>query len=282
MITSTLKKITRPDLPNNFENTVNKPRIAWKTGTSYGRKDAWSIGYNKKYTVGVWVGNFDGTGVPELSGADMATPLLFEIFNAIDYRSSNSWFVEPEDLDFRLVCTESGNIPGEWCTATAMDMYIPGNSSTKRCEHMKEVLIKSDSTMSYCMYCLPTSGYIKRLFPNYSQEILSFYNEQKIQYRKIPEHNSNCDRIQSRYNPIITSPVAGMEYIVSLNSGDMLQLSCQAHNEVKEVYWYINDKFLKKAQPSENVFFEPPIGKVKISCSDDKGRNTDAIISVKY
>ena len=62
LITNVLTQVTRPDLPTNFDNTYHLPRIAWKTGTSYGRRDAWSVGYNKRYTVGVWVGNFSGAG----------------------------------------------------------------------------------------------------------------------------------------------------------------------------------------------------------------------------
>ena len=68
MINNILSKVNRPDFPLNWQATERMPKIAWKTGTSYGRKDAWSIGYNKKYTVGVWVGNFSGQGIPELSG----------------------------------------------------------------------------------------------------------------------------------------------------------------------------------------------------------------------
>ena len=86
LTTEMLSKLVRPDMPNNYENSLRIPKIAWKTGTSYGRRDAWSIGYNKRYTVGVWVGNFDGSGIAELTGADMATPLLFDIFNTIDYK----------------------------------------------------------------------------------------------------------------------------------------------------------------------------------------------------
>ncbi len=70
VVNQILTQLQRPDLPHNFQNSGHLPRIAWKTGTSYGRKDAWSIGYNKKYTVGVWVGNFSGEGVPELNGTD--------------------------------------------------------------------------------------------------------------------------------------------------------------------------------------------------------------------
>ncbi len=71
MINETLSKVNRPDFPLNWQSTEHMPKIAWKTGTSYGRRDAWSIGYNKRFTVGIWVGNFSGFGVPELSGAKL-------------------------------------------------------------------------------------------------------------------------------------------------------------------------------------------------------------------
>jgi len=90
--------VSRPDLPGAWRNTANLPEIAWKTGTSYGRKDAWSIGYNKDYTIGVWVGNFDNRGVPEMSGAGSAAPLLFQLFNALDNNAAKGWMIAAEIL----------------------------------------------------------------------------------------------------------------------------------------------------------------------------------------
>ena len=71
MISKILTMLRRSDLPNRSESVLNLPKIAWKTGTSFGRRDAWSIGFNNNYTVGIWCGNFNGKGVPELNGADM-------------------------------------------------------------------------------------------------------------------------------------------------------------------------------------------------------------------
>ena len=112
MITEILSKVNRPDFPLNWTATEHMPKIAWKTGTSYGRRDAWSIGYNKNYTIGVWVGNFSGQGVPELSGANTATPLLFKIFNTIDYDSNAEWYEPPQSCELRQVCSETGLPPG--------------------------------------------------------------------------------------------------------------------------------------------------------------------------
>ncbi|MBC8111082.1 MAG: penicillin-binding protein 1C, partial [Verrucomicrobia bacterium] len=91
VVNQILTQASRPDLPNAYQNAYHLPKIAWKTGTSYGRRDAWSIGYNARFTVGVWVGNFSGQGVPELTGSEIATPLLFNIFNTIDYNADNNW-----------------------------------------------------------------------------------------------------------------------------------------------------------------------------------------------
>ena len=101
MINEILSKINRPDFPLNWTATERMPKIAWKTGTSYGRKDAWSVGYNKNYTIGVWTGNFSGVGAADLSGANIATPLLFKIFNTIDKDSAEDWITKPNDCVIR-------------------------------------------------------------------------------------------------------------------------------------------------------------------------------------
>ncbi|HUR66031.1 MAG TPA: penicillin-binding protein 1C, partial [Chitinophagaceae bacterium] len=139
MIDEILSKVNRPDFPLNWAATERMPKIAWKTGTSYGRKDAWSIGYNKNFTVGIWVGNFSGLGAADLSGANTATPLLFRIFNTIDYDSDEEWFKQPEDCDIRQVCSETGLVPAEHCKSLVTDYFIPLISSTKVCDNRQEI-----------------------------------------------------------------------------------------------------------------------------------------------
>jgi penicillin-binding protein 1C len=76
--------------------------------------------------------------------------------------------------------------------------------------------------------------------------------------------------------------VHNKEYIVDKNDPAEIALKCNAHNEVKKVYWYINNQFYKEGFVSEKIFIKPTEGKIKISCSDDKGRNTDISILVTY
>ncbi len=282
MITDILSGLARPDLPLQYQNLVHLPKIAWKTGTSFGRRDAWSIGYNKRFTIGVWVGNFTGEGVPELSGAEVATPLLFDLFNAIDYNSTNDWFTMPQEMNIRYVCSQSGLPLNDFCSDAVMDYFIPGISPNQKCQHEKYVYVSPDETISYCMSCVPDIGYKKKLFPNLSPELIDFYESQNIPYQKIPPHNPDCKRVFSSEAPKIISPSDGGEYILEKKGNNRVALSCQAGNDVKKVYWYVNDKFLQETDATEKIFFTPPPGKVKVSCTDDKGVNSNAIITVTY
>ncbi len=294
LVTHTLTQITRPDLPNNFDNSYHLPRIAWKTGTSYGRRDAWSIGYNQRYTIGVWVGNFSGVGVAELSGANTATPLLFQLFNVLDYNSPTGWFKTPKEaskLSMRLVCPETGDVPGEFCTNPVADYCIMGVSRYRRCQHRKAIFTNAAGTMSYCASCLPEpddgpSGVVRRSYPNVSPEIMAFYQSHRIPIELVPPHNPACERVFGSTNagqggPIITSLNDGSEYFINPKQPVEMELGCQAANDVQTVYWYLNDKLYRRAKPAEALFFKPRPGALKISCADDKGRSRDIRVLIK-
>jgi penicillin-binding protein 1C len=281
MLTEILSKVKRPDLPLEWQNSAALPRVAWKTGTSYGRKDAWSIGYNNKYTIGVWVGNFSAEGVQELSGSSVAAPLLFEIFNTLDYRSEAEWYSVPENIDFRLVCAESGLPYNEFCKDVISDAYIPSVSPNKLCDHLRMCYIAPDSSISYCKTCLPESGYIQAWYPNILPEIITLYESQQVKYLKVPPHNPSCERVYAQNAPEITSPMYLVEYFVDKTDTTEIMLTCNAAIDVDKVFWYVNDKLYKSVAPSQKIFFKPPEGKVKISCTDDKGRNTNTYITVK-
>ncbi|GAB2862443.1 penicillin-binding protein 1C [Hymenobacter ruber] len=286
LITDILAQRTRPDLPMGYQNSRHLPKIAWKTGTSYGRRDAWSIGYNADYTIGVWVGNFSGQGSPALTGADVASPLLFDLFNTLAYNSPNRWAVPPATLDFRLVCAETGLVPGEHCPNQLIDYYLPGTSSARRCEHQKEALVSADGTMAYCRACVPAAGFKRQLFPNPLPEVLAFRETQGLPATRLPPHNPACRLVRTAETgagaPLsITSPLDHAEYVLDRHDKQQMLLSCAAGSEVRQVFWYVNDRFLRAASATERVFFRPPGGTVKISCADDHGRNVDIQLQVQ-
>lgn len=282
MVTKMLQELKRPDLPAANVSATNVPHIAWKTGTSYGRRDAWSIGYNQQYTIGVWIGNFSGSGSPELNGAASATPLLFRLFNAIDQTGQNELLDVPMGLQSRLVCAISGLPPNEYCTEQIMDTYIPGVSSNEVCHHLKEIAIAADESFSYCTTCMPTTGYILKTYQNISADLASFYDNHHFKYDIIPAHNPYCSRTFAGTAPKINSLNNGATYLITDKGKQPLQLTCAAANDVAKVFWYVNDKFIGNCNKTDKMMFIPLESKIKISCTDDKGRNADIRITVKF
>ncbi len=282
LITTILTKMNRPDLPFLFENSLHIPKIAWKTGTSYGRRDAWSIGYNQRYTIGVWIGNFDGKGVPELTGADMATPLLFQLFNSIDYNSDSKWFRPAEGLDLRYVCPRSGNIPGELCDEKVIDYFLPGISSTVPCGHLRAYAVDASEKFSYCTSCLPETGYQRKIYEQPSAGLLKYYRENGLPLRIAPPHHPYCTRVFEGFRPKILSLTEGQEYLIEKEDPRELELSCAVAADATTISWFIDDRFYKTVRAGEKIFFMPSAGNLKISCNDDKGRNSDLRIRVVY
>jgi len=282
MITEILTQLTRPDLPNFYQHAKNVPLVAWKTGTSYGRKDAWSVGYNDNYTIGVWVGNFSGKGVPELSGANVATPLMFNLFNAIDHTTNKDWNTMPEAIDFRYVCSVSGKLPADFCNNVALDYFIPGISPNETCDHLVNMKVSENEKISYCTSCVPETGYKEKYYAHYSPEILAWMQMKNIPVTKIPEHNPDCERIFADGAPAITSPVNNLEYYIDKLDKQKMMLSANVSHDVQTLFWYVNDKLVSRSTPASPVFIDPQEGKLKISCSDDKGRNTNIEVEVIF
>jgi penicillin-binding protein 1C len=285
LVTQTLTQITRPDLPNNFDNSYHLPRIAWKTGTSYGRRDAWSVGYNQRYTIGVWVGNFSGVGVAELSGANTATPLLFQLFNALDYNSPRGWFQPPSPrtsrLAMRLICPETGDIPGDSCLNPVTDYQIMGVSRHRSCQHRKTVFTNPAGTLAYCPHCRPDTGWVRRSYPNLAPDVIAFYQSSHIPFQSTPPHNPRCERVWGTGGPQITSLNDGSDYFINPAQPAELALSCQATDDVQTVFWYLNDQLYRRARPTEALFFKPRPGRLKISCADDRGRHSDIRVLIR-
>ena len=282
ILTEILTEVTRPDLPDSWKDNPNRPKIAWKTGTSFGRRDAWSLGYNKNYTVGVWAGNFSGEGAPELSGVGVAAPILFDVFNVISDVSTYDWYTRPPGIRRVRVCDETGLLPNVFCVNTVADQFIEGVTNPGVCQHLKPIRIAADSSESYCMTCVKDAkNHIEALFPNHSPEMLDYFESEKISFVKAPDHYRFCERVFPNQGLEIVSPVDKLEYYVDVNDENQIQLIAQSPSNATKYYWYIDDEFYKSSNRNESIYFTPKEGKLKISCSDDRGRNQDIVIYVK-
>ena len=281
LIANILSGTSRSDIAD-LSNYSKLPKFAWKTGTSYGKRDAWAIGFNPNYTIGVWMGNFNGVGSPNLSGAEAAVPLLFDLFNAIDYNSDVKWFDAPEELITREVCSESGLVPTPFCKNVTRDFAIKDQSHNDVCNIHKPVYVNLDETVQYCTGCLPSSDYKKTVYAVYEPGLSVWLSQNKNDYHKPPQHNPNCTAKFAEGGPKILSPSEDYEYFLEKNSGQEILLLAASDSRVKIHYWYVNEKFFKKTKPGERVFLIPEEKELKITCLDDKGRDGSVKVSIKY
>ncbi|HBL26889.1 MAG TPA: penicillin-binding protein 1C, partial [Acidobacteria bacterium] len=135
-----LTDVRRPDLPEAWDLTRGVPGVAWKTGTSYGHRDAWAVGASRRFTIGVWVGNFDGRPRQGISGSQHAGPLLFDLFRAVD---PDGVAPAPEGVpEERIdVCAGSHELPGPWCPARIEVAVLPERSHLAACSWHRRVLV---------------------------------------------------------------------------------------------------------------------------------------------
>ncbi len=282
ILTDLLTEVVRPDLPDSWKDNPNRPQIAWKTGTSFGRRDAWSIGYNQDYTVGVWVGNFSGEGAPDLSGTEVAAPLLFNVFNMISSVSKDDWYQRPRSVALRSVCDASGMTPNTFCSNFVTDYAIRDVTTYQLCDHMQPVLIATDSSESYCQTCLKDQEeYVEAWYPNMPSEIVDYYRKEKIAYLEVPDHYRFCERVYPDQGLEIVSPTDKVHYYLDKQDAEPMLLKALAPSNSTKFYWYVNDVFFKAVGKDEQLYLNPPEGRVKISCSDDRGRNQDIVITVE-
>ncbi len=280
MVTETLSNLTRPDIPNYAENMENNFNIAWKTGTSYGKRDAWCMGYTPQYTVGVWLGNFDNSPVAELVGVELAAPVLFEIFKAISNTKDKTWYHKPQNLSSRIVCTESGLPPNYFCKSFTNDWFLAGVSKYNLCEHLKEYDVSANEKISYCKDCVPETGYKKLLYSNLSADLINYYDNNHVIYKKIPEHNPLCQSNFNKQKISILHPQEHKIYYTDEKEAH-IKLECAAASSVKHIYWYVNDKFIGKYAKNEEVFIKLKPQKAKISCTDDLGNTKHVEIEIQ-
>ena len=284
IISEILSELQRPDFPSSWEFSPNIPKVAWKTGTSYGRKDAWSVGYNTEYTVGVWVGNFSGEPSPDLVGADAAAPILFEIFQAIGSGKRAGWFVQPQDVAVREVCSISGMPPNEFCPGTIHEFYIPQVSPIRPCNVHEQILVDSATSYRLCRFCSPGKNFIHKTYENWPPKLATWLARSGKEMTPIPEHNPECSGTYAGDRPVIISPNPDASYIIRSHLPLSLQgiaLEASAAAGTREIYWFVDGELYGRARTGEKLFYTPVSGQHKLTCTDQEGRSSIVTFNIE-
>ena len=268
--------------PEAFESTMNLPKIAWKTGTSYGHRDAWCIGYSPKLTIGVWLGNFDGKGLAMMSGTDAATPILFALFTALTGQDTHRWFTKPEQLKTRQVCTLSGAPVSPHCPTRKSDVYIPGISPVATCTMHKRIYIDEATGYSLCSHCrnLHKTASQKRdktiIFEEWPAEAATWLAKNGFAVPVLPEHNPLCNGAIAGTAPIILSPTKDTVYYIRAGvplENQKIRLSASASNRTQELFWFLDGELIFKGNAGQQYWLTPIKGKHLLTCVDAEGRS---------
>jgi len=284
IVTEILAEVERPDLPSCWESALNLPKVAWKTGTSYGHRDAWSIGYNPEYTIGVWVGNFSGRGAPALVGAEAAAPLLFDIFNALGTNDSEAWFERPPTVEARPVCALSGMPASEICPTTREELHIPGLSPWATCSVHRRIAVDAQTGHRLCPHCRQGRSYHVQVVAEWPPKLATWMERNGYPVDRLPPHDPRCgSRIAGR-GPIIRSPSENCDYLLREGVNTRYQkilLDASVSNTVETIYWFLDGELLYACPAEQQVFYTPAPGRHALLCMDDLGHSSKMTLWVR-
>lgn len=283
LVTQILTELKRPDLPTSWEFTPNLPRVAWKTGTSYGRKDAWAIGYDPDYTVGVWAGNFSAEGSVAIVGADISAPLMFDIFNQIRPHGQNHWFEMPPGIELRAVCAVSGQAAGENCPDRIGDYFIPGVSPVTVCSVHRKMQIDDKTAHALCTRCAAGRQVKEVVIENWPPRMSAWLLSKGLM-AAVPAHNPDCRGELAGDGPMITSPERDALFIVRPSAPIAYQqilFEASAPADADRVHWFLDGQLFASAKAGNGVFYAPVSGKHELLCVDSYGRSSSLTFRVE-
>jgi penicillin-binding protein 1C len=285
-VTEILTDVRRPDLPEAWELTRDVPGVAWKTGTSYGHRDAWAIGFSARYTVGVWVGNFDGKPRKGISGSQHAGPLLFDVLRSVEAGGRNP--VKPEGMvrDEIEVCALSHQLPGPYCAERVRIPYLPGKSKLTACTIHRPMLVDSGTGELLSGDCVSRRPHELRLFTIYPAELVAWWRSQGNPVQDLPRLSPACEGIPDGNPPKIVSPDGDTPYRLRRDAPEEYQkiaLVAQASPGARHLYWYQDGMLVAttEAAARSQRFLEPVRGEHRLVVTDDLGRSDGVTYKVE-
>jgi len=279
LISEILRDHRRPDFPENWEYFEKLPLIAWKTGTSYGHFDAWSIGYNPKYTVGVWVGNFNNQNSSDIVGSKVATPLLFKIFDQLmSGETAEYWFKKPNDLIKTEVCDFSGMVPVNGRERTKLVYVLKNSVPNDKCVFHKKYFIDKKTGKIVCPKIMKENRkYDEKIFRVYPPDIALWYKKRGVLLQKLPKIDERCINSENNEPPKIIFPDNNQSFTFPGNLNKKNRKIPLKSDRV--VYWFIDNKLIGIGF---KLFYTATAGKHIIEVIDENGvQGENIMIKVK-
>ena len=277
----TLEEVNRPTGEENWTFFSNSQAISWKTGTSYGFKDAWAVGVNARFAVGVWVGNADGEGRPGLTGLQAAAPILFESFDKLP--KAEGFKIPYDELIETEICTKSGQLAGIYCDKTEKD-WIPKNGTrTMVCPYHQQVFLDESEQFQVNSSCYELAAMKTKNWFSLPPVMEYYYAPKHPEYQSLPPFKSGCLKegehlmqfIYPKKNEAILLPKNFKEQT------NPVVFKLAHRNPETTVYWYIDKKFIEATQTFHEITYQPEPGEHLLTVTDQQGNSLSRRIEIE-
>lgn len=266
-----MKEVNRPEGDEAWKFYDSSLEIAWKTGTSFGNRDAWAIGTNSQYVVGVWVGNASGEGRPELTGVNCAAPVLFDVFNTLPRKK---WFATPlNDLEQVEVCSQSGYLAQDDCPSVKQWVALKGKD-TKVCPHHKLVHLDAAQQFRVNSNCEDVSRIVNKKWFVLPPVMEWYYKSRHIDYTPLPPMRDDCMSNEKAPMDFIYPKAYHPKIFLTKDFEGKVQpvIVKVAHSDANAtLFWYVDNVFKGKTQTFHEMQLNATTGVHYVTVIDEKG-----------
>ena len=272
-----LTAVGRPDDEGFWKNFSSSRWIAWKTGTSYGLRDAWAVGVTPNYTIGVWAGNADGEGNPELTGLGTAAPVLFALLGALD--SGGRISRPPAGLKPLRVCRDSGFLATDLCPAETI--WVPETSRFDRmCPYHQTVHLDASGRFRVDSRCEPVgrmrheSWFVLPPVQEY------YYRADHPEYRTLPPFRADCAAASESGPPVMSliypEPDTSVFVPVDLDgrTGEVVFEAVHRRRDAT-IHWHLDERYIASTRRFHQVALSPEPGSHRLILTDGEGRRLE-------
>jgi penicillin-binding protein 1C len=269
---NSLSDVTRPEGETEWKRFPSSRRVAWKTGTSFGNRDAWAVGVTPQYTVGVWVGNASGEGRPMLTGVNSAAPVLFDLYSLLP---PTSWFELPFDEMTKVAtCRQSGYRATDLCAETDSVRIANTGLDSRPCPY--HILIHLDRTERYRVtsdcedpHRMVTKAWF--VLPA-AQEL--YYRAKHYSYQPLPPLHPDCLQSVVQQSMELLYPQSDFHIVLAKQmDGSTGRLIMQAaHRRANAtIYWHLDKQYMGSTRYPHQMPAMPDSGRHTVTLVDDEG-----------
>ncbi len=270
-----MTRVERPPSQGLWRMFQSSRKIAWKTGTSFGFRDAWSIGVTPRYTVAVWIGNADGEGRPGLTGIAAAAPAMFRMFRQL--APEDGWFSRPDgELRPLAVCAKSGHRATELCARRVAIRAPAAGLKARPCPYDRALFIDPAGPWRVHGDCMSPADMTRVPWFVLPPDMAWHYRRNHADYRPPPPYRGDCPPPESTGDRAMTlvypKPNARILTPVELDGGLGEAVFEVAHREPdKTVYWHLDDAYLGSTRHFHQMALRPAPGRHVLTLVDEDG-----------